>query len=456
MRDEIFLPAGLKHTRSGESTDDIGLRAKGATIDMEKLENKSAVFTEFPQLFGAGSIISTTGDFARWADVIAERELLSDTSWDRITAPLVLTNFGRDTSYYGYGWITMQYRGHKVVWHNGGMAGFLSAFYTLPDDGYRIFWLSNVDVVNADNIVKEVIISLFHLDQDTRTPITLSNEEKKKYEGEYIMTPFSAQVTLAGDALSMQLNQPQQLPATLIPIGADSFCVKEISLTRYKFTRNTSGEITGGTIYLNNRPSTFYKKGFEPKWETINVGADELKEYCGQYSFGPGAIMTVLIKEQKLFGILPGQPEYELVPIAKDTFKLAGLTGFRMSFSRNDKNEITMVMSNQPNGNFPAKKLGVAEPPKPSNGASADELRKYVGGYAFAPAMVMNISIKGNKLHGALPGQPEFDLIPAGKDTFEIEGVTGYKMIFELNMAGEVIAVTSSQPNGDFKAKKEK
>ena len=52
MRQNIFLPLGMKHSLHGGDQEDIGERAKGYTFDLKVKKVKKAVFTEFAQLAG--------------------------------------------------------------------------------------------------------------------------------------------------------------------------------------------------------------------------------------------------------------------------------------------------------------------------------------------------------------------------------------------------------------------
>ncbi len=53
---------------------------------------------------------------------------------------------------------------------------------------------------------------------------------------------------------------------------------------------------------------------------------------------------------------MPGQPEYELVPVDKDKFGLKTLDGYFVQFSVGDGNKVTGVSFIQPNGTFKATK----------------------------------------------------------------------------------------------------
>lgn len=86
-----------------------------------------------------------------------------------------------------------------------------------------------------------------------------------------------------------------------------------------------------------------------------------------------------------------------------------------------------------------------------------DALQKYTGEYELAPGTVAKFYIKENKtLYAFIEGQPEYELMPVKKDEFNLKILSGYSVKFETNEKGEVTAVNFIQPNGIFKAKKNK
>jgi Ca2+-binding RTX toxin-like protein len=48
-------------------------------------------------------------------------------------------------SSYGLGWVLTDYKGRKIAWHNGGIDGFLSEMWTVPEEKLGIVVLSNRD-----------------------------------------------------------------------------------------------------------------------------------------------------------------------------------------------------------------------------------------------------------------------------------------------------------------------
>ena len=88
---------------------------------------------------------------------------------------------------------------------------------------------------------------------------------------------------------------------------------------------------------------------------TINVDADTLEQYVGKYDL-MGTEIKAYVKDQKvLYVLVPGQPEYELVPIAEHKFNFKILEGFKVEFIQTDGN-IDQVKFIQPNGTFVGKR----------------------------------------------------------------------------------------------------
>ena len=82
---------------------------------------------------------------------------------------------------------------------------------------------------------------------------------------------------------------------------------------------------------------------------------DSLKKYEGDYYIGP-VTLNVSVQKDALHLTVPGQPEYELIPVATDKFVIKNMNGYTIIFDRDEKNEITGLTSAQPNGSFKAGK----------------------------------------------------------------------------------------------------
>jgi len=80
-------------------------------------------------------------------------------------------------------------------------------------------------------------------------------------------------------------------------------------------------------------------------------------------------------------------------------------------------------------------------------------LKKFVGRYKLLE-QVVTVSLKGNRLTVATPGQPEYELVPVLGGEFALKQVKTIHVKFILDKAGQVTGVAFIQPNGIFEAKK--
>lgn len=80
------------------------------------------------------------------------------------------------------------------------------------------------------------------------------------------------------------------------------------------------------------------------------------------------------------------------------------------------------------------------------------ELQKYVGDYDLSGTNV-KVYIKGDKtLMVFIPGQTDYELVPANKNEFDLKIAKGYSVKFEVTEQNKVLSLTFIQPNGNFKA----
>jgi hypothetical protein len=78
----------------------------------------------------------------------------------------------------------------------------------------------------------------------------------------------------------------------------------------------------------------------------------------GQYEADVFSV-SIEMKQDKLYGIIVGQPEHELIPIKENWFSIKGLNGFSVEFVfEKGSSKAASVKFHQPNGVFPAKRKG--------------------------------------------------------------------------------------------------
>ncbi|MEP7266736.1 MAG: DUF3471 domain-containing protein, partial [Saprospiraceae bacterium] len=87
----------------------------------------------------------------------------------------------------------------------------------------------------------------------------------------------------------------------------------------------------------------------------IKLTTSDFAKYTGEFTLGPQAVSFVL-RGTSLYALLPPQPDYELIPSAKDEFKLKILDGYFVKFKNEKDGKFAEAAFVQPNGTFVAKR----------------------------------------------------------------------------------------------------
>ena len=119
-----------------------------------------------------------------------------------------------------------------------------------------------------------------------------------------------------------------------------------------QFNINIKGEIESVSLPLQTGVKDIE---FKKKVETIEVSKADLEQYVGEYELpGPTIVKAYIKGEKTLMVLVPGQPDYEMIPIKKDLFNFKAISGFSVRFEKNNAGEVTALYFIQPNGTFKA------------------------------------------------------------------------------------------------------
>ncbi|KAF8180665.1 beta-lactamase/transpeptidase-like protein [Mycena galopus ATCC 62051] len=104
---------------------------------------------------GAGGVVSTAEDMLVWAQLIlnggvdaqTNTTIIPQATFDLATTGIsVFLHEGTgplSVAGYGLGWARLAYRGHEVIFHNGGAPGVSSVCTVYPYDGFAVVVLAN-------------------------------------------------------------------------------------------------------------------------------------------------------------------------------------------------------------------------------------------------------------------------------------------------------------------------
>lgn len=395
IRQKIFAPLGMSHSDLSvteiEKTDDhaLGYELKKDAVSKVPYHNIDAIGP-------AGAINSSVDDMSHYlifhlGDGKYEgKQIASESDLREMHSPQTaipdpppafsMPAFGHFS--YGLAWVATAYRGHNLVWHNGGIDGFYALLSMLPDDHMGVVILTNLPngqtpEVLAYNVYDRLLgldpIPWFDRFKDLEAKGKKEEEEAKKnkptdrktgthpshsladYACEYQNAGYgSIKVALKGDALELSLNKLGPYPLEhyhydvfQVPEENDSFAAGE----KFQFEMNKRGEID--RIAATLEPSLGEDIIFTRAPEKISK--DILQKLAGDYLLNDVTI-TFAVVGDTLRLTVPGQPQYELIPKKELSFDLKGMPGFSVEFLMDASGKVTEAVSNQPNGVFHAKR----------------------------------------------------------------------------------------------------
>jgi CubicO group peptidase (beta-lactamase class C family) len=395
IREKIFSPLGMAH--SDLSVEDIEKTDNHALpYELKKEVVTQVPFHNIDAIGPAGSINSSIADMSHYLtfqlgdgkyegkQLVSESNLRlmhsPQTSMPDLPPAFSFPELGHFS--YGLTWVVTAYRGHDLVWHNGGIDGFYALLSLLPDDHMGVVVLTNMPGQPAPEILAyNVYDRLLGLDQvpwlarfkDLEAKRKKQEEESKKtkvsdkktgthpshdlkdYAGNYENPGYGLiKVEQKADVLELSLNKLGPYPLDhyhydvfQIPEDADTPAAGEL----FQFHINKKGDIHSISAALESAlpEDIVFTRAVE------KISLDVLRTLTGDYLLN-GMTVTVALAGDSLRLTVPGQPPYELVPARGLTFDIKGMAGFSMEFKKDDTGKVTEAMFYQPNGVFTATK----------------------------------------------------------------------------------------------------
>ena len=145
----IYRVAGMSATGSEpEST-----AVPGRAVAYTKVDGKWAQETKTLPWRGtsAGGGYSTVGDMLKFAEALRAGRLISPASLALATAPQ------NNKGWYGYGFMVSGQGAQRQYGHEGGAPGANASLVVLPEQGYVVVGLSNVDPGAMENVVNFIV-----------------------------------------------------------------------------------------------------------------------------------------------------------------------------------------------------------------------------------------------------------------------------------------------------------
>ncbi len=286
---------------------------------------------------------------------------------------------------YGMGWFLASYRGHYRVEHGGNINGFSASTSFFPTDSIGIVVLANQNGSPLPGMIRNYIadrmLKLPHRDwhgqaktarEKAKTATaqqpqpdslmrktgTLPSHALADYAGMFQHPGYGVlRIEHRGDSLFLQsgymrlwlehyhfdLFRPRDL--------SGQHGVDESTPFRIQFQTNLRGEVDA-FVFLGIQDGV-KDIVFKREAEAVAIAKNELEQYVGEYELG-GMVIKAYLRGEVLMVLVPGQPDYEMLPTGNHTFKFKALEGYSVRFETEADGKVGAMNFIQPNGTFRA------------------------------------------------------------------------------------------------------
>ncbi len=318
----IFDPLEMDHTSFGTYDSLVKNAVYGYNIGSNG-KYKPIEYRSWSSLFGAGEILTNLDDLLKWDNSLYTEQVLTKKSLEKAWKAFILPN-GQSTN-YGLGWTSSNFRGLQIIEHAGGMNGFASDGIRIPSKHLFIAILSNKPSSWQAPLLSYLIKVLLHFDQPLVKNSQIDTKTLIDYSGVYAVNsnlfatqahePVYQYFTVSGDTLYTQSAGYKKGP--IFNVGKDLFVPAWWDDQYYQFNRNDKGDII--SVELFNDPLPYGPHEVQIKTDlplpkekqVMKITADKLALLKGRYDFTGGLVLPVIVEGSKFYFSLPGQEKEE-------------------------------------------------------------------------------------------------------------------------------------------------
>lgn len=400
IKEKIFTPLGMNASNTSMNDHQkapdfsFGYREEDGKLIKMKFMNIDAIGP-------AGSINSNAKDMANWVMMWINggkfngKEILSASYCNEAMSSQMVINGRLPTkeqpdvymNNYGFAWFLGSYRGHYRVEHGGNIDGFSSNTSFYPSDSIGVFVSVNQNGSPLPNIIRNTIVDRLlslkfrdwhRIQKDAadkakaaaKDLVKKDSAQQKKgtkpshsvidYTGVYkndgygAITIYQDKDSLKGsyNGLKFKLNH-YHFDYFNFAFAADEADIDEENAMKGLFTINVKGEIESLKLPLESAVDAIE---FKKEVTAIEVKKEDLEKLTGEYELSGTTVKVYIRGDKTLMVLVPGQPDYELVPVKENVFNLKVVSGFSVKFDKDEKGNVTSLSFIQPNGTFTAKK----------------------------------------------------------------------------------------------------
>jgi CubicO group peptidase (beta-lactamase class C family) len=374
LRDRLALPFGLNNTGYEHNTSLIPRMARGYQRIPNGYERTQALDSSVP--FAAGMLYSTAGDLLRWTRLLHTGNVFSkkETLEMMITPTLDGYACGLKVS-------AMPVKGGTVrnIHHSGGINGFSSQLWYMPDEACTIVALDNT--MSDAGLAAETAFALLYEQQTPAFRFPIAEEVAAIIETEGLDVAVRRYRELREEAADRYDFSEQELNGLgyyYMGQGKLDIAMALLGLNLEMFPEAYNAWDSMGEAYMNkgdneeairhyrralelnpasgNAKAMLKKLGVVVEDVTVRVPETVLDSYLGRYELQPGFVLTVTRVGNQLSIQATSQPRVEVYPATETKFYLK-VVDAQVTFVRDADGSVNELILHQGGKDMPAKRI---------------------------------------------------------------------------------------------------
>lgn len=211
LQSNICKPCSLKQTNYGGKIDTQNNEAQ-SYIYHNKWKSTTESDMSIPS--GAGAIVSTAPELNSFLNCLFSGQLISESSLEKMKTL---------QDRYGLGMFKYQFDTKSLYGHNGGIDGFKSNAFYIPEENASITYLSNGVLWSIDEIFLAILSIYFNKDYDLPVFMSVDKAVIKKYLGTYSTPTFPLKILISERDNKLYGQATGQSPFPLEPYDEHKF-----------------------------------------------------------------------------------------------------------------------------------------------------------------------------------------------------------------------------------------
>lgn len=384
LRERILDPMNLTNTGYDHYTDIVDSMATGYVKFGPGYERAPYLDTSVP--YAAGMMYSTVEDLYRWDQLLYGKGPFSNAeTMDLWFGPHARINSEDEASpHYGYGWMVHELPlaedTVRVVSHGGGIFGFTTGFWRMPDERRTVILMDNTNSSHVDAIGQGLVRLLNGDDPPMpKRPIGDALDPVIESSGvEAAVERYRELLASAPEDYDFGESQLNMLGYRYLRAGRTDVAIRIFQLNVERFPESANAYDSLGEAYMEagdrdqaianyqkaielnpgfeNSKRMLRRLGVEVEEPQVDLSIDQLEEYVGKYAVAPNFVLDVTREEEQMYVQATGQPRLEIFPSAVDRFYLEAVDA-QLTFHRGQEGDIESVTLHQAGRDMPAPRI---------------------------------------------------------------------------------------------------